>query len=610
MELLSRNGADRLLPPGECVDIRRRLRHLASRNDLATVAVCAFDWRTRMLPFYFPINRMAPAGIRAIGSAMVDSGFAKTRIVLQTWNPHFRPSRMTLDGRMPDLLLISSMQIHSAACQELIRDAGRIAPSSRPLIVVGGPKAVFEPWQLFETSEGCTVATGGIDVAVTGEEYVLLRLLEVLLTERAAGEPLRAAFTRVRNRGMLEEVPGLVYGQTDGGGALTNLVDTGPQRLLGDLDELPRPALGYEILERPSGRETLSARPLEAGEVRRHSPIGSMVLTSGCRFSCPYCPIPAYHQRLHRAKSPARIVEEFTDLNQRFGMRFFFGTDDNFFNDVKRATEIVEAMARTEIDGLPLRRRINWGTEVTVHDTLQMRDHLRAVRKAGVQMLWLGVEDITGTFVKKGQTVDKTAEAFGLLRQEGISPVPMLMHHDGQPLYTRGSEYGLINQVRMLRKAGAIDLQVLLMTPAVGSKGYESAFESGQVIQSAGGREVEPYMLDGSYAVGSRTERPWAMQLRVVAILAYFYNPLRLLWAMIKPKSSRYLIDPIIQCMGMLGLVPTAVRMIGWAVRLQAGKVVRRRIPPAPCLPIRRVGFASTDATAGEAVATTVGSKQ
>ena len=84
MELPSRDPADRLLRPGECIEIRRRLRRLSTRHDLATVAVCAFDRRTRMLPFYYSTMRMVPAGVRAVGAAMLDSGFAKTRVVLQT----------------------------------------------------------------------------------------------------------------------------------------------------------------------------------------------------------------------------------------------------------------------------------------------------------------------------------------------------------------------------------------------------------------------------------------------------------------------------------------------------------------------------------------------
>src|SRR4029077_2091498 len=109
MELPRRTRGDELLCPGALADIRHRLRQVAPAQDLATVIACAFDHRTRMLPFIFADTRMVPAGVRAIGSAMVDAGFYKTRIVLQQWNRSFRPSLMRLDGRIPDLFMVSTM---------------------------------------------------------------------------------------------------------------------------------------------------------------------------------------------------------------------------------------------------------------------------------------------------------------------------------------------------------------------------------------------------------------------------------------------------------------------------------------------------------------------
>ena len=101
LELPPRDHGDELLKPGELAAIRLRLRNVAGKHDLTTVIACAFDHRTRMPPFLFVDTRMAPAGVRAIGSAMVDAGFDKTRIVLQQWNRNFRPSRMRLDGQPP-----------------------------------------------------------------------------------------------------------------------------------------------------------------------------------------------------------------------------------------------------------------------------------------------------------------------------------------------------------------------------------------------------------------------------------------------------------------------------------------------------------------------------
>ena len=107
----------------------------AREHDLSSVIACAFDHRTRMLPFIFADTRMIPAGVRAIGSAMVDAGFDKTRIVLQQWNRNFQPSQMQLDGRIPDLFMVSSMSLHAEQCIDLIRDAHKINPAHRPLII-------------------------------------------------------------------------------------------------------------------------------------------------------------------------------------------------------------------------------------------------------------------------------------------------------------------------------------------------------------------------------------------------------------------------------------------------------------------------------------------
>src|SRR5947208_15131975 len=124
---------------------------------------------------------MAPAGVRAIGAAMVDAGFAKTRIVLQQWNKNFKPSRMQLDGCVPDLFMISTMGMHSDGALEMIRDARRIESARCPLIIAGGSDAVHEPFLFFG---GERAKQAGPDVAVTGGGFVHGSLLEVILAVR------------------------------------------------------------------------------------------------------------------------------------------------------------------------------------------------------------------------------------------------------------------------------------------------------------------------------------------------------------------------------------------------------------------------------------------
>jgi radical SAM superfamily enzyme YgiQ (UPF0313 family) len=509
---------------------------------------------------------------------------------------------MRLDGRVPDLFLVSSMGLHSGRCMELIRDARRIDPAQRPLIIAGGPHAVYQPTELFSATSADPTSA---DVAVTGEEYVLLHLLETLLSVRAAGESMRSAFLRARDSGALDAVPGLVYGRGGRDGLPEELVDTGVQRLAGDLDELPDPVAGYRMLEAPSRLETLAPEPVPDSRVRKLTPISSIVLTFGCKFACQYCPIPAYNQRQHRLKSGGRIAEDMWRLNEAFGLRHFFGADDNFFNNKPRTLDIVHTLSSSQRNGRRLGRVARWYTEVTVHDTLQMKDHLGEVHEAGCRALWLGVEDMTATLVNKGQSVNKTTEAFRSLRDAGICPMPMMMHHDSQPLYSRGSNYCLLNQIKIIRKAGAVSLQVLMMTPSAGTKLYEESFTSGMVIDRAGDRRVAPHMYDGNHVIASVHRRPWRKQLNMLLGYLYFYNAgwlLVNLWRRKTPVSMR---PAYMQMVGILGLIPTVWRTTGWALRLMFCRIERLSRPPACPVPMRGVdtavpaSHATTDASHG-----------
>ena len=617
MELPSRAKGDILLAPGEMTALRERLRRLAPQHDLTTVIACAFDHRTRILPFIYADVRMPPAGVRAIGSALVDSGFPKTRIVLQQWNKNFQPSQMKLDGRIPDLFCVSSMHLHGSECDRLIKDAQKIDPAQRPLIVAGGPRIVYEPWLVFSEDQN---NPWGADVAVTGEEFVFLSLLEALLGTRAKGESLRSAFLRARDSGALDGIPGLVYAkQSRPDGPAEELVDTGIQRLLGDLDELPHPVHGYKLLEPPSRQATLGPHALPANRIHKHALVSSIVLTVGCKFRCSYCPIPAYNQRQHRGKSGERIAEEMGQIAGTYGISNFFGTDDNFLNETKRTMEIVEALASKAAARKRPHCKILWGTEATVHDTIRMQEHLPLMRRSGLAAIWMGVEDLTGTLVKKGQNQNKTVEAFSLLRQAGIAPVPMMMHHDSQPLVTFKSNYGLLNQMRTLRQAGAMYTQVLMLTPSAGSKWYEDTYTSGLAFEKVAGETLAPHIVDGNYVVASKHPRPWLKQLNLLLAYLYFFNPLRMLFAMIfslsripmanadtRPQAEieRYspltrisrglfltlrghLLDAGVQLLGMIGLFHTVRRTLPWAWRLLTSKIDHATRSPSGRLPMR-----------------------
>src|SRR5579885_3466044 len=125
MELPSRPKNDRYTRPGQYTALERRLRANPANADVPCLVCYSFDMRTRLGPFLYCDMRLLTAGVRAVGSALVSAGFTNTRIVQRQWNPRLRVSQARLGGRPPEMLFVSSMQIHSADAYKLIAEIGR-----------------------------------------------------------------------------------------------------------------------------------------------------------------------------------------------------------------------------------------------------------------------------------------------------------------------------------------------------------------------------------------------------------------------------------------------------------------------------------------------------
>jgi radical SAM superfamily enzyme YgiQ (UPF0313 family) len=580
MELPSRPKNDRYTRPGEYGELARRLRSNPATARVPALVAYAFDFRTRVGPFLFIDMNLITAGPRAIAAALHHAGFGRTRVVLRQWNRNFRASEARIDGEVPELLLVSSMQIHSASAYEMIVDAHRLG-EARPLILAGGAKAIYEPWDFFGLGPdgGCSA-----DVVVTGEEFVALQLLDRLMEFRAGGEHLRKTFHRLRRSGLLDDIPGLVFREGDERAPLGRLIDTGVQRLVQNLDELPHPLAGLQLLEPPHRRRTLSRKPIPLDRLYRHATIISVVTTHGCKFHCPYCPIPAYNQFTFRFKSPELVRDEIAAMAEQTGISKYFGTDDNFFNSRETVEDIFTVMARGTVHGKPFRDAVFFGTEATEYDVFKNQDLLPVCREGGLRAIWFGIEDMTAELVKKGQSPEKTRKLFEILNRHGICPMAMMMHHDGQPLASRGNLYGLLNQVNFLRRSGAVSVQVTILTPSVGSKGYEEPYEKGMVIDQAGDRKVEDHHYDGNHCIATEDPRPWRKQFNVYLAYANFYNPINFVRTIANWKDPVWGMRVIYQAYGMAGIVKSVASGWGWLRGLWRGPITK-----LPGVPRRRL---------------------
>ncbi len=564
------------MPAGRYRSLQDSIRLNVNMSEVRSLVVSSFDRRTRMFPFVNFDWYTVPCGPRSIAAALVEAGLPRTRFVFQLWNPNVQPSRAQIDGRPIDMLLVSAMQVHSAASYRLVEEAWSMG-DRRPFILAGGPKACYEPFDYFGLGPNGQL---GADVVVTGEEPVLLELLAVLSEFGAGHGSMLKAFELARAAGALRDIPGLVYaadGRHDG----KNLVNTGIQRLLKDLDELPMPVAGFKTLEPPHRRKTLSRETFPLNKAGGGMMVTSILITRGCKFNCHYCPIPAYNQHHYRRKSPQRVVEEFFECHTQLNTRYIFGTDDNFFNNRKYAEETLQAIGSKIVTGRkPLGRFIRFGTEATVIDAWKCRDLFPMARhgRGGLSAIWMGVEDLSGTLVDKGQAPAMTEELFSVMHENGIFPMVMMMHHDDQPLYSPGKMTGLINQMKFLHKIGAMGLQCTLANPAYGSRWMSDVYQKGLLYESVGGKKIEDKDFDGNHVIASIHPDPLRMQWNVLQGFAAFYNPWNLLQAFRRKQKESYRRKSIFyQLWGMVTLVRTAWMLRGYLWRLWHGPITRVR---------------------------------
>jgi radical SAM superfamily enzyme YgiQ (UPF0313 family) len=580
VELPRRKPNDVYLPDGEFTAILKRLRKRTEAHDLRICIPYAFDFRTRMLPYWYADKRMAPCSVRTLADCLDAAGFRNVRVVLQQWTPNFTPSRALINGRPLDILMVSAMQVHAEPAYDMVRDALRMG-ANRPLILAGGPKAIYEPVDYFDLGPEPGMHA---DCVSTGEAYVFLELLERLLDNRAAGESMLTAYNRTRDDGELNDIPGLVYLPRDVLDDEASLprdkvryyaINTGVQRLLRDLDEMPMPDAGYRLIEPPHRRKTLADKPYPAHKVGKLSIVSSLISTQGCKFACTYCPIPAVNQRTWRFKSPKRLAAEIKHIYENFGISQFFGTDDNFFNTRSTVIDLMTEMANTKIRGKPMGEVISFFTEATEFDVHKNLDILPLCRKAGMRAIWFGIEDITAELVNKGQTPGKTTIVYEALRKLGIEPMAMMIHNDDQPLRSAKDDLrGLVNQARYMFDKGAVSYQCTYLGPAVGTLDFEPAAKSKTIFKSVGGQPIPQAFQDGNHVAASKHPRPWERQMNVLRGYATFYNPLNTLrilanWRNDKLSARRLLF----QVVGQIGIVMTFPPMLSWSRKLKRGPI-------------------------------------
>lgn len=387
---------------------------------------------SRKVVFFFPAfssqEATAPLGILAVSTPLLRAGY-KVRLIDSTITPGFH--KRTLE-ELDDALCLAI----SLVTGPMIRETVQIARAAKKRyldkpVVLGGWHPSLLPDQ--------TLAADYVDAIVIGQgEEAFLEVVRRI----EAGESLKG-------------IEGVGY-KEDG-----RLVFNSP-RALRPIAEMPPKAYhlaDFDAYERVCGRRW------------------AMYTSSlACPYNCAYCTNVGVYGRKWNALEPEQVVEETSDLVERYGLSLLWIVDDNFLVDRERAVGIAEGLVRR---GVKFDWSIQSSTNLVTRFTV---DELKLLRRAGLSQVAQGADTgspkVMHLMGKDFQKIETIYAAADKLSQAGIRPsFNMIFGFPGEGEKERRESIALIMDV--CRRFPGAEFWTNIFTPYPGSPIMQRAFELG-----------------------------------------------------------------------------------------------------------------------------------
>jgi radical SAM superfamily enzyme YgiQ (UPF0313 family) len=206
-----------------------------------------------------------------------------------------------------------------------------------------------------------------------------------------------------------------------------------------------------QVIQNPDRRFTdlnaLPPWPFHLIDVNRHmevtrkgNRITNYITSIGCPSRCGFCSEPLTSQRLWKAKTPERTLDEMEWLVRRYGINVFAIDDNNFFTDLRRVRKICEGILDRKLN-------IRWGRVPGRVDRLihMSEEDWELLRESGCYQILVGVESgdqemldlvYKDTTVEEYVTVQERAQKHGIrLACSFITGMPILPDYKGRLSY-------------------------------------------------------------------------------------------------------------------------------------------------------------------------------
>ncbi|MCP4213816.1 MAG: B12-binding domain-containing radical SAM protein [bacterium] len=141
----------------------------------------------------------------------------------------------------------------------------------------------------------------------------------------------------------------------------------------------------------------------------------------GCMFNCSFCVDPSLgYRRKWRARSPEKVVAEMVDLVERFGISFFWFSEDNFIPPTPEGRDRAEKIAQLLIE-----KKLDIGYRALLRaDALDGRKPLlEKLALSGLRCVYMGIESGSPrrlAYLRKNETLEQYRRVITLLRQLNI----------------------------------------------------------------------------------------------------------------------------------------------------------------------------------------------
>lgn len=372
----------------------------------------------------------APLSILTLAAPLVTEGF---NVILLDGNLNKEDSdRLIIRDALADCICIGiSSMIGGGQLERGIEMASFVKSSSKNTpVVFGGPLATVIPEELLKDSS--------VDYVVRGQgEYPFLELVKML----QANQPI------VKIAGVVRK----------GDECIGNPV-------IYDKEQIP--PIPWHLLDVEK-------------YIRQDRLLGNRVMnfisSQGCPQKCGYCSEVSSYGCKWKAISAERMLNEISDLVEKFnldGIKFY---DSNFFVDRNRVVKFAKGLIDNKI-------KINWAASAHPLGLKKLADDLDLVQKSGLKRLLIGAESGSQTsldYINKGCNTDDIMDAARLCANHDISSAFTFIV--GMPGISDDISATFEMALKMKKLNGNFEINIHFYAPLPGTPLFEEAKSFGYI---------------------------------------------------------------------------------------------------------------------------------